>query len=162
VNKSVFLSLLQSTLSDCKRLVLLQTLEKRFSNLKMLLVNNDNVSTVSLPLLFILIFARTLQNSTRDTICTADDHVKIACKEGASDRRAKIFIRKYWRKLWLWLWYLKVFKNSVLVFICKLANQRKQRLPIHRFYCHTGSKSRKEYCCDPLDEPPCLSSCSTE
>ena len=50
----------------------------------MLFVNIDHVPTVSLPLLFILIFARTLQNSTRDTICTADDHVKIACQEGAS------------------------------------------------------------------------------
>jgi hypothetical protein len=50
VNKSVFDRLLQSTLSDCKRLVLLQALDrKRFSNPQMLLVNIDHVPTVSLP-----------------------------------------------------------------------------------------------------------------
>jgi hypothetical protein len=53
---------------------------------------------------------------------------------------------------------LKVFQNSVLVFICKLANQRRQRLPIHRFYRHTGTQvSRKEYCCAPLIQTPNLS-----
>jgi hypothetical protein len=50
-----------------------------------------------------------------------------ACKEGAS--KGGIFIRKYY--------------ESVLVLICKLANQWRQRLPIHRFYSHTGTQDSK-------------------
>ena len=89
--------------------------------------------------------------------CTADDHVKIACKVGASkgDNIYTKMLRKF-----IWLVYV-VFKNSVLVFICKLANQRRQRsLPIHRFYSHIQvRKSRKEYCCAPLVQPDFLLKC---
>ena len=113
----------------------------------MLLVNNDHVPTVSLPLFLIVSFARIYKTVTCDTICTADDHVKIACKEGASkgdNIYTKILIRKF-------IWLVYVFKNSVFVFICKLANQRRQRLYIHRFYSHIQvRKFRKEYCCAPL------------
>jgi hypothetical protein len=76
------------------------------------------------PLFLIVIFARIYKTVTCDTICTADDHVEIGCKEGAS--KGENIYPKILRKLWLWLRYLKAFKNSVLVFICKLANQRRQ------------------------------------
>ena len=72
--------------------------------------------------------------------------MKITCKAGASkgDNIYTKILRKF-------IWLVYVFKNSVLVFICKLANQRRQRLPIHRFYRHIQvRKSRKEYCCAPL------------
>ena len=69
--------------------------------------------------------------------------MKIACKAGAS-KGDNIYTKLYN------IFY--VFKNSVLVFIYKLANQRRQRLPIHRFYSHIQvRKTRKEYCCAPLD-----------
>ena len=42
-------------------------------------------------------------------ICTADGHVKIACRGTSKGENI------YTKILWLWLWYLKVFKNSVLV-----------------------------------------------
>ena len=45
--------------------------------------------------------------------------MKIACKAGASkgdNIYTKILIRKF-------IWLVYVFKNNVLVFICKLANQ---------------------------------------
>jgi hypothetical protein len=73
--------------------------------------------------------------------------VKIACKEGAlkgDNIYTKILIRKF-------IWLVYVFKNNVLVFIRKLANQRRQRLTIHRLYSHIHvRKSRKEYYCAPL------------
>ena len=73
-------------------------------------------------LFLIVSFARIYKTVTCDTICTADDQVKIACKEGASkgDNIYTKILRKF-------IWLVYVFKNSVLVFICKLANQRRQR-----------------------------------
>jgi hypothetical protein len=48
---------------------------------------------------------------------------------------AKLFIRKIILR--------KLFQNSVLVFVHKLANQRGQRQPMHRFYRHTGRQISK-------------------
>ena len=66
-------------------------------------------------LFLIVSFARIYKTVTCDTICTADDHVKIACKEGASkgDNIYTKILRKF-------IWLVYVFKNSVLVFICKV------------------------------------------
>jgi hypothetical protein len=39
-----------------------------------------------------------------------------------------------------------------MMFICKLANQRRQRLPIHRFYSHAGTQVSKKILLCSLDE----------
>jgi hypothetical protein len=46
--------------------------------------------------------------------------------------------------------YIYVFNNSVLVFICKLANQRNCLFTDFTAIYMQVRKSRKEYCCVPL------------
>jgi hypothetical protein len=101
----------------------------------MLFVNIDHVPTISLPSISYFNFRAYLQTRYSDQYVSGRP-----CENSLQRRRVeavKIFIRKLWRMLW----YLKVFKNSVLVFICKLVNQKRQRLPIHRCYSHTDTLS---------------------
>jgi hypothetical protein len=96
------------------------------------------------PLFLIVIFARIYKTVTCDTICTADEGVL----------KGENIYTKILRKLWL-VCGIYVFKNSVLVFmmfICKLANQRRQRLPIHRYYSHAGTQVSKKILLCSLDE----------
>ena len=65
---------------------------------------------------FTIIFARIYKTVTCDTICTADDHVKIACKGGVS--KGENIYTKILRKYGLFMVFTYLMK--VLVFICKL------------------------------------------
>jgi hypothetical protein len=106
--------------------------------------------TVSLPSIIYCKFRAYLQNRyMRYNLYSGRP-----CENSLQRRRVEgrqLIYTKYLRKF-IWLVYgIYVFKNSVLVFICELANRRRQRLPIHRFYSHIQvRKSRKQYCCAPL------------
>ena len=116
-----------------------------------LLQRLSDVPTVSLPSTSYCNFRAYLQNRYMRYNMYSGRPCENSLQNEAPPKGENIYT-KILQKLWL-VYGIYVFKNSVLVFmmfICKLANQRRQILPIHRFYSHTGTQVSKKYCCAPL------------